>query len=177
MRNVSGVVERFADEGLTTRDYLKAALKNPSLFSLAPETVARHINLVFALYDDGVFTLPSTRSRGAHGHAHPHASVLAFLLRNPVILALEDNNLSLRQLHKEMTGAEPRAMNLLRSRRETEVAVMQHLGHDDPSSPVLADGYVAGQGRPTNEQAKTFVLRALVREGFIKGVRTNKLER
>ena len=94
-----------------------------------------------------------------------------------MILALEDNNLSLRQLHKEMTGAAPSAMNLLRSRRQTELAVMQHLGHHDPSSPVLTDGYIAGQSHPTTDQAKTFVLRALVREGFIKGVHAGKLER
>ena len=54
---------------------------------------------------------------------------------------------------------------------------MRHLGHNDPSSPVLTDGYVAGQGQPTTDQAKTFVLRALVREGFIKGVHAGKLER
>ena len=167
--HITGIVERFADQGLTTRDYLKAALKLPPLFNLSPETVARHINLVFALYDDGVFTLPSTRAGDDHGNTHPHASILAFLLKHPVILALEDNNLSLRQLHKELTGAAPSAMNLLRSRRQTELAVMKHLGHNDPSSPVLSDGYVAGQGQLTTEQAKTFVLRALIREGYIKG--------
>jgi hypothetical protein len=31
--NIAGLVERFAGQGLTTRDYLKAALREPSLFT------------------------------------------------------------------------------------------------------------------------------------------------
>jgi hypothetical protein len=37
------VVERFASDGLNTRDYLKAALKQPSLFYQSPATIAANI--------------------------------------------------------------------------------------------------------------------------------------
>lgn len=46
---------------------------------------------------------------------------------------------------------------------------MAHLGHHDPSQPVEADGFVAGAATPTEEQAKRFLLRALIHAGFIKG--------
>jgi hypothetical protein len=72
------------------------------------------------------------------------------------------------------TGADPDPQNLNRSRRQTEHELMRHLGHDDPAEPVGDGGYIAGQGAPTDEQASKFVLRALAREGYIKGA---KLER
>lgn len=46
---------------------------------------------------------------------------------------------------------------------------MQHLGHDDANTPVPDDGYIAGGQAPTEEQAKRFVLRALMHAGLIKG--------
>ena len=38
-----GVVAHFATEGLTVKDYLHAAVKQPPLFSLSPDTVVPNI--------------------------------------------------------------------------------------------------------------------------------------
>ncbi len=41
--SVTGVVERFAADGLNQGDYLQAALKQPSLFCQSPATITRNI--------------------------------------------------------------------------------------------------------------------------------------
>jgi hypothetical protein len=173
--NITGVADRFAADGLNTSDYLQAALKQPQLFTQSPDTIGRHIGIILDLYDNGVFTLPRSRGHAAqqNGNPQPHAAVIAFLLKTPVLLCLEDNNYVLRELHQRMTGADPSPKNIRRSRRETEYELMRHLGHDDPHRPV-PDGIIAGQGPPTDEQARNFVLRALVREGYIKGARLER---
>jgi len=45
---------------------------------------------------------------------------------------------------------------------------MRHLGHDHPSGQT-AYGFIAGQATPTEAEAKSFVLRTLIGEGYIKG--------
>jgi len=41
--NITGLVERFAAEQLTTKDYLRAALKDPALFCQSPTTIEANI--------------------------------------------------------------------------------------------------------------------------------------
>jgi hypothetical protein len=153
------VVTQFAGKGLTTENYLKAALWQPSLFTQTPETIARHTELILGLYDDGIFTLPVTRGKitATAAYPHYHAPVIGFLLRNPLLFCLEDKNICLRRLHKEITGAEPSPKNLKRSRRETELELMLHLGHDDPCRPVPKDA------NP--------MLLGLIRDGYIKSAK------
>jgi hypothetical protein len=56
-RKVNAVVERFAADGLTTGDYLKAALTRPSLFSQSPATIAGNITGVVERFaTDGLTT-------------------------------------------------------------------------------------------------------------------------
>jgi hypothetical protein len=74
-----------------------------------------------------------------------------------MLLTLDDKNLAMRKLHKEITGAEPTSRNLTRSRRETELELMRHLGHGDPARPVPKDGNA--------------MLRDLIRDGYIKSAR------
>jgi hypothetical protein len=157
--NIAGVVERFAGQYLTTKDYLQAALTQPPLFSMKPATIARHIELILALYDDGIFALPRPRGYSIQTaeHPHPHAPVLGFLLRNPVLICLEEKNIHLRKVYKDITGAEPSPKNLLRPRHEVERELMRHLGHDDP-------------GRPVPKDADP-VLRGLIRDGYIKSAK------
>jgi hypothetical protein len=157
--NITGVVERFASHGLTTRDYLHTALKQPQLFVQAPATITRHIDLILGLYDDGVFTLPLSRSGTTQTAAYPHAHapVLGFLLRNPRLICLDDKNFHLRKLYKEITAAKPNPNNLLRRRNEVERELMRYLGHDDP-------------GRPVPKDADP-VLRGLIRDGYIKSAK------
>jgi hypothetical protein len=157
--NIAGVVERFAAQGMTTKDYLQAALKQPTLFSMKPATITRHVELIIALYDDGIFTLPRRRdcSTQTAEHPHSHAPFLGFLLRNPVLMSLEEKNIHLRKYYKELTGAEPSSKNLTRRHHEVERELMRHLGHDDPEQPVPKDA------NP--------VLRRLIRDGYIKSAK------
>jgi hypothetical protein len=90
-------------------------------------------------------------------HRHPHAPVLGFLVRTPVLMCLEDKNIYLRKIHQDFTGAEPSLNNILCPRRDVERELMRHLGHDDPDRPVPKDA------NP--------VLRSLIRDGYIKSAR------
>jgi hypothetical protein len=155
--NIRGLAERFTAEGLTAEGYLRAALKNPALFTRSPAVIAGHITIILRLYDDGVFTLPHPKRRTppAAVHPHPHAPVIAFLLKNPLFLNLEDKNLLLRRYYKEITDAPPSARILTRPRGQIELELMRHLGHDDPARPVPKDA------NP--------VLLGLIRDGYIKG--------
>jgi hypothetical protein len=171
-KHIRGVVERFVAEGLTRQAYVKAAVRHPPLFDQDPDTIGGHIDLIFDLYDKKVFTLPRHRQADRR-NGHPHAPVLDFLLANPTLLSLQDNNFVLRELHQRMTGADPSPKNLRRSRTQTEHELMRHLGHDDPSQPV-PDGFIAGQEPPTEQQARNFVLRALAREGYLKSARLER---
>ncbi|MDR3126354.1 MAG: hypothetical protein LBT92_01855 [Rickettsiales bacterium] len=54
---IQSTAERFKSEGLTISDYLKAAVKQPSLFYQSPETVAGHINMLIDMRDRGLFDL------------------------------------------------------------------------------------------------------------------------
>jgi hypothetical protein len=62
------VAERFADEGLSTKDYLKAALKQPKLFGQSPETIAGNVRSVIARFaDDGLTTRDYLKAALKHG--------------------------------------------------------------------------------------------------------------
>lgn len=56
--HVTGVVEHFALDGLTTRQYLQAVLKRPLLLPLKPETVIGNIESVVQRFADDGFTTP-----------------------------------------------------------------------------------------------------------------------
>lgn len=171
--HVTGVVERHAADGMTTRDYLKAALKHPSLFTMSPETVSRHIDTVLDFADRGIFQPPVPRrtrdGRAVAAENVVHARVIDFLLRNPNLMCLADDNYGLREAHQRMTDGPTDAKFLKWPRHRVERSVAAHLGHD-LVQPVEADGFVAGvTPPPTEEQARRFVLRALIHAGYIKG--------
>ena len=157
--NIMGVVERFACDGLTARQYVRAALKRPQLFYQKPTTIARHIALYFRMFDDGVFAVPiPRREKQTHGSCvTPHATVLAFLLRYPVLLCRDDGNLQLRRVYKQISKNAPSSHDILfSSRARIEREVLRHFGHSDFARPVGKDA------NPT--------LRELIRNGCIKSV-------
>jgi hypothetical protein len=173
--NVTQVVERFAADGLTTHEYLKAALQQPSLFAMSPDTVARHVNAVLSLADEGAFIPPIPRRQRSGPSANAsHALVIEFLLKNPYLLCLADDNYGLRDLHQRLTDGPTDSRILTRPRHAVERELMQHLGHEDPQQPVATDGFIAGGVPPKEEQAKRFMLRALIHAGYI---RSGSLER
>lgn len=170
--HVTGVVERHAADGMTTRDYLKAALKQPALFTMSPETVSRHIDAVLDFADRGIFQPPIARGtragRTVTAENAVHARVIDFLLQNPHLMCLADDNYGLREAHQRMTDGPTDAKFLKWPRHRVESSLAAHLGHDSVQ-PVEADRFVAGVTPPTEEQARRFVLRALIHAGYIKG--------
>ena len=166
--NIEGVVGRFKEHGLTTDAYLRAALKQPSLFTFKPDTIIGHMNIVCGLYDDGVFTVSTPRHDVPISEevSHPHAPVIDFLMRNPALICLDENNLHLRGIHQALTGTKPNPRNLLRSLKQTEEGLLRHLGHDDPVKPIGGSRDPSWQDHPTEEEAKKWVLRALARNYF-----------
>ena len=166
--NIEGVVGRFKEHGVTTDAYLRAALKQPSLFTFKPDTIIGHMNIVCGLYDDGVFTVSTPRHDVPISEevSHPHAPVIDFLMRNPALICLDENNLHLRGIHQALTGTKPNPRNLLRSRKQTEEGLLRHLGHDDPVKPIGGSRDPSWQDHPTEEEAKKWVLRALARNYF-----------
>jgi hypothetical protein len=154
--NITVVVNRFHLQGLTTSDYLRAALKQPQLFYQSPDTISGHLHLIFEMYDEGVFRVSEEPS---HGHEEPerpndYGLLIAFLLRNPLLLCLDNSNLMLRRSYREITNAAPTTAILTRKRHEIEAELLRWFGHPDINRPVLTDAH------PT--------LITLIRDGLIK---------
>jgi transcriptional regulator with XRE-family HTH domain len=171
--NIAGVVDRFAGDGLTRKDYLSAALRQPPLFYQSPETIARHINIVLGFAEDGIFTPPrprraNTSAIAAAGRDHPRAAAIAFLVANPFLLCLAADNLGLREAHRRLAGGPCNGRFFTVTRHSVERDLMRHLGHGDPEQPVPLSGVDADTARPTEEQARRFLLRALMHEGLIR---------
>jgi hypothetical protein len=128
--------------------------------------------------DSGIFTPPKLgrqRSELSTASANPvHAAAIDFLLQRPAIMSFGDDNFGLREVHQRLTDG-PTNSGLLRNpRHAVERELMRHLAHDDPKRPIPSDSFVAGESQPTDEQARRFVLRALIHAGFI---RSGTLER
>ncbi|MAT50216.1 MAG: hypothetical protein CMK32_03410 [Porticoccaceae bacterium] len=168
--NITQVVDRFAADGLTTREYLKSAVRQPSLFAMSPDTISRHIEAAMQLAEDGLFMPPKPRKIRTGPTKNPErALVIESLLKDPYLMCLADDNYALREVHQRMTEGPKDSRFLSRPRHRLEKELMAHFGHDDPKEPVPNDGFVAGQANPSEEQAKRFVLRALMHAGLIKG--------
>ena len=170
--HITGVVERFEADGMTTRAYLKAALQHPALFTQKAETVARHIDAVMDFAERGIFRPPAPRRNGRRverSQESMRANAIDFLLKQPALMSLADDNYALREVHQRMTDGPTGPQFLQRARYSVEHGLMGYLGHDAPVDPVPNGSFVAGQANPTEEQAKRLVLRALMHSGLIKG--------
>ena len=54
--NIDGVVERFADKGLTAGIYLeKCAFRHPMLFCQSSETINGHMGFILKMFESGLF--------------------------------------------------------------------------------------------------------------------------
>lgn len=159
--NVEAVASHFAEDGLTCADYLKAVLKQPALFMMRPKTVIGHVNLITDLHRSGLLPLPEN----PRGPPAETAAVLSFMLREPRLFSLADDNLALRSIYAHAAGM-PSSANLVRqSRKEVEHELAKALGHNDLKEPVSKVNPEAGHG----PHARNLLLRALIREGWIKG--------
>jgi hypothetical protein len=164
-RNIRTLVERFAPDGLTVEKYLAAAVKQPQLFCRSPETITAHINQVADIYRRGQMLFG--RNEGV-GKLTP---VLNFLCKNPVILCLGADNLGLRDYASGLEQVSPAAKTLFgTSRRRTERAVAQQLGHRDLKEPIPPIEY-RSDGSPESGSASRWVLRAMIHAALIKSGR------
>ncbi len=165
-RNITGVAEHFAADGLTTRDYLRAALKQPQLFYQTPATIIGHINLIIDLHRQGMLRFPGEESAPPHQRLRP---LFAFLVQNPMYLTLADDNFTLREISAHVTGQQPSGAGLLAvPRRRVESELTEALGHSHADAPVAkVDRPVEGSN--LGPHARNLLLRALIREGIVKG--------
>jgi hypothetical protein len=99
--------------------------------------------------------------------------LFAFLIRNPVFFCLADDNYALRSISAHARGERSSGVQLIkRTRHRVEQELSQALGHDDLDAPVPKEPHPSEGGDP-DRHARNLLLRALIREGMVKG----KLER
>ena len=154
--NIEGVVKHFAAEGLTVGDYLlAAALRQPALFTQKPSTIAGHINLIESLQEQGLLAI----DRGK-------PALFAFVLEHPMYLALADHNFHLREITAHSNDS---TASLRVPRRDVESLLAKLLGHSDMKTPVPKIERPQTPGADLGPHAKNLLLRALIREGYLKG--------
>ena len=163
--NITGVAEHFATDGLTRGEYLKAALKQPQLFSHAPGTVIGHVNMLINLHRQGLVTFPAQPDQN-----QSLRPVFEFLVKNPVFFSLASDNFTLREISARGTGEQTRGTTLLRRpRHQVESDLAGSLGHSDQKAPVPKVPQPAEKGSDRGPHARNLLLRALIREGIVKG--------
>ena len=98
--NIQDLVKSFSNDGLTQTQYLTAALKHPQLFYQDPETIAGHINLMITMYHEGHLGI----HRQLTGDPYPLAPLFDYLVDNPSILSLANENFMLRKFATPLNG-------------------------------------------------------------------------
>jgi len=168
--NIRALVKKFEAEGLTVKQYLPAALKQPSLFYRSPETIAGHINLVMDMYRKDKVRFKGEDAEGAEVAFSEHQSMkplFDFLMKNPVILCLSDDNFGLRELEAGFSERPPKQQVLTQSRHVVEQYMRAGLGYADADQPVAKrEDLHDNKGK----WAKNMLMRALIREGMVKGL-------
>jgi hypothetical protein len=153
-------------------DYIKAALKHPSLFTRNPETIARHFMLIWnhaeELWNKHIdFPKPTQKTK----HQPREARLLGRILEQPNMLCLSDKNLVLRQFHADHALAQKRddiswGCLYADSLTHAETAAVSALGGDSASAiPKTHAGKLTKD--MTLEEKANLGLRALVRGGII----------
>jgi hypothetical protein len=143
--SIDAVVEHFAKDGLTRADYLRTATRQPQLFYQKPSTIIGHINLLAAMQDSGTLPLPPNRR-----------SLFNYLCSRPNLLVFADDNLHLREITAHLTGAK----TMSHSRDYLEKQVRKTLSDETPQP---------GAANEQGSHARKLLLRALEREGYLKG--------
>jgi hypothetical protein len=110
--NIQSVAGHFRDQGLTLKDYLRAAGMQPQLFYQSPETIIRHVRLIINLHHQGWLTFP-----GEPIVSQPLKPMFAYLVKNPLLLCLSDDNYALREAYARLTGKRFRGTSLLTRHR------------------------------------------------------------
>lgn len=162
--NILGVTDHFAADGLPTRDYLRAALKQPQLFSQSPATIIGHVNMIIDLQRQGLVSFKDEAQPD-----QPLRPLFAFLVNNPKFFSLASENYTVREISAHYSGYRPNGSSLFwRPRHQVESELTEALGHCDQDTPVPKEPSPE-QGGDANRHARNLLLRALIREGIVKG--------
>ena len=131
--NIAGVAGHFRDQGLTLDNYLRAAVRQPQLFYQSPATIIRHVALIINLHHQGWLTFPG---EAIAPPAHPLKLMFDYLVKNPLLLCLSDDNYALREAYARLTGNRFNGTSLLtRPRHQLEQEFAAAFGPADPRAP------------------------------------------
>lgn len=155
IHNVEGVAKHFAADGLATSAYLRSALLKPQLFYQKPDTIIGHIHLIESLQKQNLLTIDQGRP-----------ALFAFVLKNPRYLTLADDNIHLREIVGHATGS---SAALREPRKSVESAFAKRLGQENLNVPTPQISRPNDPGEDMGPHARNVLLRALIREGYIKG--------
>ncbi len=162
--NILGVTECFAADGLATRDYLKAAVKFPPLFTQSPATIIGHVNMLIDLQRQGLISFKDEAPPD-----QPLRPLFAYLVKNPKFFSLADENYTLREISARILGKHPNGTTLFwHPRHQVESDLAEALGHSDLDTPVPKEP-PPEQGGHARRHARNALLRAIIREGIVKG--------
>jgi hypothetical protein len=159
--NIEDVAEHFKADGLTREAYLRVALKHPPLFVMKPGTIIGHVNLATELQRKGVVALPES----PRAPPSETRSVLNLMLNNPKLFTLANENYAVREIHARLVDNKRINVSLNITRNVIEAELAQSLGHADQTRPVPKVDVLDGGA----SHARNLLLRALVREGWVKG--------
>jgi hypothetical protein len=164
--NIESVTGHFRDLGLKLPDYLRAAVKQPQLFYQTPATIIGNVNLLIALQREGLVIF--NKDSEAHSQ-QPLRPLFDFLIANPAYFCLATDNYALREIYAHTTGDRPAGQGLVRRpRHQVESQLTQALEHGSPRIAVPKEPSPS-EGGDRHRHARNLLLRALIREGLVKG--------
>jgi hypothetical protein len=164
--NIEPVAKHFCEQGLTLPNYLQAAVKQPSLFGQSPETIIGHVKLLIDLHRQGLVAFPGEDSSPFHLPLQP---LFDFLVNKPEYFCLADDNFTLREISARVSRERPSGTALLRRPRyQVESNLAETLGQSDSRAPVPKVPRPS-EGSDLGPHARSLLLRALIREGIVKG--------
>lgn len=118
--NVDRVILECSVPELTAEIYLKGCLLHPNLFYQRPSTISKHLHMILDMQRRELFAIG--RSKPGEGEVE---RLIRYLMNNPHILSLSDENLALRRQYAELIGT-PQDTKLFRMpKKEVEDKVRE----------------------------------------------------
>jgi hypothetical protein len=166
-RHIRDLVKQFKNDGLTVSDYLhKAALKRPALFCRNADSVASRVRLIIDAYQKELVHFKTSEKTAPEDK--PLKPVFDFMLSYPALLTYSNDNIYLRSLYAAVTGDRGQR-RFAAKRHDVERGLREALGHPDAETPVEKIPDPAPDETVTPSYANNLLLRALIREGLMKG--------
>ncbi|RLE46178.1 hypothetical protein DRJ22_02545, partial [Candidatus Woesearchaeota archaeon] len=116
--NITQLTKKFQKQGLTTKQYLQAALKTPSLFSQSPKAIRRHIRWIQSLNYLGIIKISERYKAEAEKEGIEPA--LYWAINNPFYVSLGEDNFKLRWCYAKLLNKPAQLFNLTKSKRKIQ---------------------------------------------------------